>query len=80
MEDMWHTMRYDVKTQELIDDNDYSRVGYFIRKYKGPTELVLLATDGLLDDFFGSWASPDADNNEDHFDADHEWNRLLDIW
>lgn len=80
LDDMWHTMQYEMKTDTLIDDEDYSRVGYFVRKYKGPTELVVLATDGLVDEFFGAWGTPNDPANADRFNADKQWNRLLDIW
>lgn len=76
LDDMWHTMQYELKSESLIDDEDYSRVGYFVRKYRGPTSLVALATDGLVDDFFGAWS-----DREDggRFDADRQWDILLDI-
>ena len=60
-DDMWHTMQYEMKKsiETLIDDEDYSRVGYFVRKYKCPVSPGALATEGLLDEFFGAWQPKD---------------------
>ncbi|WP_245469042.1 MULTISPECIES: hypothetical protein [unclassified Mesorhizobium] len=80
LDDMWHTMQYDMKTQSFVDDEDYSRVGYFVRKYKGPATLADLATDGLVDDFFGAWAPTDDRDDANRYDADRQWDLLLDIW
>lgn len=33
---LWLLMRYDSRLEELIDDDDYHRVGYFLRKYRHP--------------------------------------------
>jgi hypothetical protein len=68
------------KTETLIDDEDYSRVGYFVRKYKGPAALAALATDGLVEEFFGAWQPKDEQDVADQFDADRQWDLLLDIW
>lgn len=72
---LWDLMRYDTKTQELIDEDDYHRVGYFIRKYKHPSELVSLATPGLLEDFFGAWLNDD--ENAGGYNPDEDWYLLL---
>ncbi|WP_236775007.1 hypothetical protein [Agrobacterium tumefaciens] len=56
VDDIWHILQYDVVTASLIDDEDYSRVAYFVRKYTGPACLAALATDGLLDEFFSAWS------------------------
>jgi hypothetical protein len=80
LDDMWRTMQYEMKTETLIDDEDYSRVGYFVRKYKGPASLVALATDGLVEDFFGAWQPTDEHDDADRYNAGRQWNLLLDIW
>ncbi|WP_246731316.1 hypothetical protein [Rhizobium leguminosarum] len=80
IDDMWHTMRYDSNTASLIDDEDYSRVAYFVRKYRGPACLAALATDGLVDEFFGAWSPVDDTDDAGDFNADRQWNLLLDVW
>jgi hypothetical protein len=82
LDDMWHTMQYEMKvsTETLIDDEDYGRVGYFVRKYRGPVSLGALATDGLVDEFFRAWQPTNDRDDLDWFNADQQWNLLLDIW
>lgn len=70
LDHVWHAMRYETSTTDLIDDGDYLRVGYFLRHYKRPMALVALATEGLVEEFFGAWHAdfPDAfdpDENDD---------------
>lgn len=74
---LWNLMRYGTNTQELIDDDDYHRVDYFVRKYNHPSELVSLATHGLVEDFFGAWVQEDGDHPG--YNPDDDWNLLLDI-
>lgn len=38
-DDMWHTMEYEAKTESFIDDDDYRRVEYFVRKFRGRRRL-----------------------------------------
>lgn len=78
VDDMWHTMRYDGATASLIDDEDYTRVAYFVRKYSSPASLAALATAGLVEDFFGAWSADD--DAEGAFNPDRNWNLLLDLW
>ncbi|MGI6854263.1 hypothetical protein [Mesorhizobium sp. 1B3] len=80
LEDMWHAMQYEMSTATLIDDEDYHRVGYFVRNYRSPRSLVSMATDGLVDDFFGAWSPLDENADKNSFDADRQCNLLLDIW
>ncbi|MGO7546602.1 hypothetical protein AB9E34_12585 [Rhizobium leguminosarum] len=74
------SMRYDRITASLIDDEDYSRVAYFVRKYRGPACLAALATGGLVDEFFGAWSPVDDTDDAGNFNADRQWNLLLDVW
>jgi len=82
LNDMWRAMQYEMKKsiETLIDDEDYGRVGYFVRKYQRPVSLGALATDGLVDEFFGAWQSKDDRKGADWFNADQQWETLLDIW
>ncbi|GCA52914.1 hypothetical protein KGO5_05380 [Sinorhizobium sp. KGO-5] len=80
IDDMWHTMQYDGVSASLIDDEDYSRVAYFVRNYTGPASLGALATDGLVDEFFSAWSPVDDIDHQVAFNADRQWNLLLDVW
>ncbi|WP_395495696.1 hypothetical protein [Acetobacter sp. KSO5] len=75
VDDMWHTLRYKTAAQDFIDDDDYHRVGYFHSKYTGPVALVGMATEGLVEDFFGAWSS----DNQVGFDPDIRNDLLLDL-
>ena len=72
---VWHTMRYETSTADLIDDDDYSRVGYFLKRYNRPVALIALATKGLVEDFFGAWH----DESTDAFNPDEDNDLLLDL-
>lgn len=74
-DDMWHLMQYDSVANQFIDDNDYHRVGYFLKKYTRPVELSCLATAGLVEDFFGAWCAEEPQDNA--YDPDKEWDLLL---
>lgn len=75
VDDIWHTVRYETTGEHLVDDDDYQRVGYFHRKYKKPVALIGIATEGLVEDFFGAWSSED----EEGFDPDKDTDLLLDL-
>jgi hypothetical protein len=46
---------YEHGTDEIVDSDDYYRLGVALRKGPRPRSLDLIATDGLLEDFFGGW-------------------------
>jgi len=55
---------YPFLNDEIEDDDDYYRIGYFLRKSKQPSNLLDMATEGMMEDYFGSWtvAASDADS------------------
>lgn len=75
VEDIWQTVQYETAGEDFVDDDDYQRVGYFYRKYKKPVALVGIATEGLVEDFFGAWSSED----EEGFDPDADTDLLLNL-
>ncbi len=75
-ERLWLLMTYETNIAQLIDDDDWHRVGYFCRKYTAPCDLYSLAREGLVEDFFGAWADDDAG---DGYDPDEDWQLLLDF-
>ena len=75
LDDVWHAMRYETSTASLIDDDDYLRVGYFLKHYQKPVALIALATEGLVEEFFGAWHEELADA----FDPDKDDGLLLDL-
>jgi hypothetical protein len=53
----------------IIDDEDISRIAYTFRKQKRPYNIYYTMTDGMTDDFFGSWISED-EGDDDSFNPD----------
>jgi hypothetical protein len=74
--DTWRLLEYDLGSEILIDDSDWHRVGYFLRKHAAPVALVAMATHGLLEDVFGAWTSPD---DNEGYDPDKNWGLLLNV-
>lgn len=47
----------------FIDDEDITRIAYIFKKQNGPCNIYFTMTDGMTDDFFGSWVSEDEDDD-----------------
>ena len=43
----------------VVDEDDLRRVFFWKRQMAGPFNLNLLATEGLVEDYFGSWQPND---------------------
>lgn len=74
-EDLWRTMKYQTEDEKFIDDDDWHRIGQAARQNFTPVPLTLLASEGLVEDFFGAWASED----EIGYNPDDHWGELLDF-
>ncbi|GAB6610339.1 MULTISPECIES: hypothetical protein [Bacillus] len=61
----------------VFDQEDYYRLGYFIRKKLDPVNIYWIAREGLVEDFFGAWSLDEEDRAEDYFDPDDNWGLLL---
>jgi hypothetical protein len=66
---------YETPSKRFVDEDDAYRIAYIARRDPKPYNLLRMATEGLLDDFFGSWA-PEADEG-DPYNPDQEWRVLL---
>ena len=62
----------------LIDDEDCYRVGYINRKVKHPSSIMFTMTEGMTEDFFGSWYDFE-NSDDDSFNPDANWNRIFPI-
>lgn len=60
-----------------IDDEDFYRVSYIKRKVKHPSSIMFTMTEGMTEDFFGSWCN--FEENDDSFNPDLNWNRIFPI-
>jgi hypothetical protein len=54
----------------IIDDEDIYRIAYIFRNQKRPYNIYYTMTDGMTDDFFGSWLSEEEEDNNDSFNPD----------
>jgi hypothetical protein len=59
--------------QVVFDDDDYYRLWHATRKIGRP--LLVTATKGLVEDFFGAWESEDA--GEEAYDPDQNWQLIF---
>jgi hypothetical protein len=67
----------DGESDSLIDNEDYYRLGYFIRKKLEPVNIYWTAREGLVEDFFGAWDLDDEDRGDIYFNPDKNWGLLL---
>jgi hypothetical protein len=52
---------YSVRSVSLVsDDEDYYRLGRIVRKAPRVCSLIEMATEGMVEDFFGAWDDPNA--------------------
>ena len=61
-----------------LDDEDRYRVGYINRKVKQPSSIMFTMTEGMTEDFFGSWYNFE-NSDDDSFNPDLNWNRIFPI-
>ncbi|WP_078596412.1 hypothetical protein [Evansella clarkii] len=64
------------KPESIIDEEDWYRLEYFIRKRMEPVNLLWTAREGLVEDFFYSW-DLEENNSEGKFDPGRNWGLLL---
>lgn len=57
---------YKSRYDELIDDDDYYRLGYILRHRGGPASIASTATEGLVEDFFSSWDFVDEEEGDSY--------------
>lgn len=48
---------YSFLDDEIEDDDDYHRIGYYLRKSLKPRNLLKTATEGMIEDYFGAWVA-----------------------
>ena len=75
-DDVWLAIAYETKSEMFVDDDDWMRVSRFFGSLSRPIPLDVLATPGLLEDFFGAWSSEERGG----YDPDDHWSLLLELW
>lgn len=61
----------------IIDEEDYYRIGYILRKVKRPYNIQWMMTEGMVEDFYGAWCSND--ETVDVFDPDKNWQIIFPV-
>jgi hypothetical protein len=52
---------YSVRSRSFVtDDEDYYRLGRIVKKSEKPCSLIGMVTEGMVEDYFGSWTDPSA--------------------
>lgn len=52
----------DIAGVYFVDDDDYMRMGYFVRKHPHPANISHMMTEGHVDDFLGAWLPRDEED------------------
>lgn len=72
-----HCFCYEFYNEEfsILDYEDMYRIDYIQRKQPFPVSLYYTMSEGMVEDFFGSWCREDLDeeSNEDMYDPDCDW-------
>ena len=76
-EEIMKILSVEIEGEVFLDDEDYYRVGYILRKHPRPASLQMLMTDGHVEDFFGAWC--DKEDKEASFDPDSDLGVIFDI-
>lgn len=75
----WELMKHGLHNgEEHFDEGDWAWLGKLFRGHTAPVALTALVSEGMTEDFFGTWV--DSDDVEDAYDPDRDWRILLDIW
>lgn len=62
---------YESESEGFVDDDDYYRTNYMVRKNWTPCNLRTMATEGLVEDYFGSWYPENEDGEP--YNPDKNW-------
>lgn len=71
--------KYGEKNFKFIDREDGYRLDYITRKQKRPYSLHLTMTEGMVEDFFGSWYPEDDTNLDEVFNPDANWQIIFPV-
>ena len=71
---------YGEKGFKFFDSEDGYRLDYIKRKVSRPYSIINTMTEGMVEDFFGSWCSDDEDENyEDVYNSDQNWRIIFPV-
>ena len=71
---------YDENGFMFFDSEDGYRLDYIRRKVSRPYSIINTMTEGMVEDFFGSWCGDDEDENyEDLYNPDQNWRIIFPV-
>jgi hypothetical protein len=70
----WATT-YEIGTETVIDADDQQRFAKFLYGWRRVSTLEVMASDGLIEDFYGGWCAADPETGQ--FDPDDWVDHLL---
>jgi hypothetical protein len=70
----WATT-YEIGTETVIDADDQQRIAKFLYGWRRVSTLEVMASDGLIEDFYGGWCAADPETGQ--FDPDDWVDHLL---
>ena len=65
---------YEGKSEIIIDEEDYYRIGFICRKYNIIYSLYHTMTEGMVEDFFGAWCS-----DTEGYNPDENWRIIFNV-
>lgn len=66
-----------IEDRVFFDREDRYRLGYLMRKYPLPPNILHVMTEGHVEDYFGAWCANEDD--PDVFDPDSDWRLIFDV-
>lgn len=84
-EEVMHTYMHDLDNEIIIDENDWYRFSQRTKHDNPPPNLALIATEGMVDDFFGVWKKEESEEETDQsaiddvYDPDKDSRLLFDF-
>ncbi|MDB8794287.1 hypothetical protein PN290_00245 [Romboutsia sp. 1001216sp1] len=81
MEYLNRCFRYNVNNAniEIIDHEDWYRIDYIRRKQPYPVSIYYTMTEGMVEDFFGTWCSDLEDEEEALYNPDIDWRIIFPV-
>jgi hypothetical protein len=67
---------FQIGDQKYRDAEDRYRIGYLNRKWRFPVNIIQMATEGHVEDYFGAWYREDSED-EGVFNPDDDWSVLF---
>lgn len=69
---------YKGEKHEFLDNEDWYRLDYIIRKQPFPVSLYFTLSEGMVEDFFGAWCHDDDDDeNIENYNPDENWSLIF---